>query len=67
MIGKRARGQNVMVTKGVIAPEILDGMSKRGWILSKVEQQESHFHYNFIRARQRIHRSTYGNRYARIF
>lgn len=51
VVGKRIHGHNVMVTKGIIAPEVLDGMSKRGWILSSVEQQEAHFHYDFIRER----------------
>ncbi|RKD26813.1 hypothetical protein BEP19_16595 [Ammoniphilus oxalaticus] len=61
VVGKRVRGQHVMVTKGVIAPEVLDGMSKQGWVLSKVEQQATHFHYNFIRERRR---QRFGRAYA---
>ena len=59
VVGKRVQGHNVMVTKGVIAPEVLDGMSKRGWVLSRVEQQEAHFHYDFIRERRQQRLTSY--------
>lgn len=48
LIGKRMRGHHMIVTKGMLSAEILDGMNRRGWILSRVEQLEANFHYDFI-------------------
>lgn len=55
VIGKVVHGHHVLVTKGMIAREVLDGMNEKGWILSRVEQQEANFHYDFIRERGQKH------------
>ncbi|MEW9669106.1 hypothetical protein [Ammoniphilus sp. 3BR4] len=49
LIGKRIRGHHLIVTKGMLSPEQLDGMNRKGWILSKMRQQQANFHYDFVR------------------
>lgn len=51
LIGKRMHGHHMLVTKGMLSEDILDGMNQKGWILSRVEQLEANFHYDFIRQR----------------
>lgn len=49
LIGKRIRGHHLIVTKGMLSTEQLDGMNRKGWILSRVKQKQTSYHYDFVR------------------
>ncbi|HJV45528.1 MAG TPA: hypothetical protein VJ824_07360 [Bacillota bacterium] len=49
VVGKRIAGHHLIVTKGMLSMEQLAGMNRNGWILSQMEQQQAHFHYDFVR------------------
>lgn len=49
LVGKRIGGHHLIVTKGMLSSEQLDGMNRQGWILSRIKQEEANFQYDFVR------------------
>ncbi|WP_134699119.1 hypothetical protein [Ammoniphilus sp. YIM 78166] len=49
LIGKRIRGHHYIVTKGLLSTEQLDGMNRKGWILSRVKQEHANYQYDFVK------------------
>ncbi|RXT08112.1 hypothetical protein [Ammoniphilus sp. CFH 90114] len=49
LVGKRIRGHHLIVTTGMLSPEQLDGMNRKGWVLSRMRQKQANFHYDFVR------------------
>lgn len=49
VVGKRVHGHHYLITNNLLTTEQLDGMNRKGWVLSRMQQQKTKFQYEFVK------------------